>query len=79
MTTCKRCGSQTTRRRLCRSCGLAELHGQSLIENEQTSEPEETMTIECADCGLIHEVTPTSRKTCPDCGYYGFRPMEALR
>ena len=79
MTTCQRCGSQTTRTRLCRSCGLAERYGQSLIEKEQTREKEETMTIECADCGLIHEVGMNSRKTCPDCSYEGYRPVEALR
>ena len=79
MSQCNKCGSQTTRTRLCKSCGLAELHGQALIDEEQTSEPEETMAVECGDCGLIHEVGVNSRKTCPDCGHHGFRPMEALQ
>ena len=79
MTACNHCGSQTTRTRLCPQCALAERYGQSLIDEEQTREEEETMTIECADCGLIHEVGMNSRKTCPDCSYEGYRPMEALR
>lgn len=86
MSTCTRCGSQTTRRRLCKSCGLAELHGQSLIEEGQAliekgekQGAEETMDVECAGCGLVHEVGMNSRKTCPDCGHEGYRPVEALQ
>ena len=79
MTTCQRCGSRTTRTRLCRQCSLDERYGQALIDEEQTREQEATMTIECADCGLIHEVGASSRKTCPDCGHEGYRPMEALQ
>ena len=80
MSTCNRCSARTTRTRLCRQCSLDERHGQALIEAEQEREqPEETMNVECADCGLIHEVGVSGRKTCPDCGHEGFRPMEALQ
>ena len=81
MSQCNKCGSQTTRTRLCRQCSLDERHGQALIEaaEQEREQAEETMNVECGDCGLVYEVGMTSRKTCPDCGHEGYRPLEALQ
>ena len=63
--TCARCGSRTTRSRLCRDCGRDEAREADLrAAQESTDAP----LFDCSDCG--HRFRAGGLDACPECGSY---------
>jgi ribosomal protein L32 len=63
--TCARCGSRTTRSRLCRDCGRDEAREADLRADESSTE---ASLYECSECG--EQFHAGGLDPCPDCGSY---------